>query len=211
MKGYVGLSVLVVLVGVGSTVRGEVPKGGKSPPSGKSKTAPDRSTTSKPTDRSTTSKSTTRPTLSTQQQQNLTKLKTDLQALQGKSEVTTAQKNAVKQDLQKILSGACKPSQQSVQTLANDLSKAVADGTISTSEATKLVHDVTVVLNEANVSQQDVQKLLADVQTLLKATNLSRSDAQTIYDDVKAITTTARQNAQTAKGTKTRTKTKPKR
>ncbi len=139
--------------------------------------------------------------LSAQQQQNLQKLKTDLEAIHGKSEATQAQKQAVAQDLQHILSGASRPSQQSVQTLANDLSKAAADGTISTTEAVKLSQDVAVVLNEASISQQDVNKLMADIQTLLKATKLTKQDAQTIYNDVKAVATTAQQNG--------KTKTKP--
>lgn len=137
--------------------------------------------------------------LSAQQQSNLTKLKTDLEAMYGKSTVTAAQKQAVKDDMAKIMSGASKPSKESVQKLATDLSKAVADKSITPKEAAQLSQDVATVLNSANISQADAQKLLTDTQTLLKATKLTKADAQTIANDVKAIVTTAQTNAKNAK------------
>ena len=129
-----------------------------------------------------------------QQKQNLAKLKSDLEVIHGKSQVTPQQKQAVAQDLYKILSTANKPSQASVQSFANDLTKYLADGKITTLEAMKLTQDIEAVLASANISQQDEQKLMRDVQTLLKATNLTQADMQTLYRDVQAIVTTAQQN-----------------
>ena len=77
------------------------------------------------------------PAGTSQQKQNLNQLKADLQAIYKKSAVTTGQKQTVVNDLKKILSGASMPSEQSVQALANDLSKALADGTLTPTEAVK--------------------------------------------------------------------------
>ena len=106
---------------------------------------------------------------------------------------TPQQKQAVAQDLYKILATANKPSQQSVQAFANDLTAYLADGKITTAEAMRLTQDMQAVLASANISQQDAQKLMRDVQTLLKATNLTQADAQTLQRDVQAIVTTAQQ------------------
>lgn len=131
------------------------------------------------------------------QQQNLAKLKSDLEAIRQMSQVTSQMKQAVVQDLQQILSAANKPSQSSIQNLANDLTKAVADGKISTSETIKLTQDISAVLSSANISQQSAQKLMSDVQTLLKATNLTQADAQKIQQDVQAILQSAQQHKST--------------
>ncbi len=129
-----------------------------------------------------------------QQQQNLAKLKGDIETIYKNSAVTPQQKQAVTQDLLKILSTANKPSQASVQTLAHDLTAFLADKKITPAEAMKLTQDVSAVLSSANISQQDAQKLLADVKTLLKATNMTQADIQILVQDVQAIVKTAQQN-----------------
>ncbi len=129
------------------------------------------------------------------QQQNLAKLKSDLEAIYKNSAVTPQQKQAVAQDLQKILATANKPSQASVQALANDLATILADKKITPTEALRLTQSVSAVLSSANISQQDAQKVAADVKTLLKATNATQAQAQVIVQDVQAIVKTAQQNA----------------
>lgn len=136
----------------------------------------------------------TKPSVQPQQQQNLAKLKTDLQTIHAKSSVTPAQVQAVANDLMAIFSTANRPSKQSVQKLAKDLTAIVADRKITPTEAYKLSQDVAAVLASANISQGAVDKLLADIQILLKATNITQTDLQTIKADVKAIVDTARSN-----------------
>lgn len=147
-----------------------------------------------------------KPALSPTQQQNLAKLKADLQAIHGKSTVTPEQKQAVKNDLIQIFSGASKPSQDSVSKLAADLTAAVADRKITPAEAYKLSQDVAAVLASANISQQSVNQLKADVQALLRATNITQADLQTIQSDVNAIIDTAKAKARAATTTRPRKK-----
>ena len=141
----------------------------------------------------------TRQKLSPQQQQNLDQLKIDLQAIQSKSQFTKEQKQAIAKDLTTILSVANKPSQESVQTLADDLTKFLADGKLGTAEALTLTKDVAAVLSTANISQEDAQQLKADVQTALKASNLTQADVKTLQQDVQAIVKAVQDKQKTAK------------
>jgi len=136
------------------------------------------------------------PAGAVQQQQNLARLKSDLQAIYKNSNVTPAQRQAVANDLRRILASATQPSSQSVNALANDLCNAVADGALDPAECMKLADDVAEVLASANISQQDAQQLMRDVQTLLRASNVTQADAQRILNDVQAIIRTAQSNSQ---------------
>jgi len=74
--------------------------------------------------------------MSEAQQQNVQKLKSDLLSIKQGSQVTTEQKQALKNDLMAMADGATKPDQALVQTLANDLSQAMSDGKMTTTENT---------------------------------------------------------------------------
>jgi len=130
--------------------------------------------------------------LSSEQQANLSKLKTDLQATRSGSQVTTESKQAVKNDIAKIMSsGATRPSSTSVQKLAGDLSASLADKTLTADEVYSITEDVAEVIASGNVSQADAQKLVADVEALLKATGVDGTQLQTLKADVQAIVTAA--------------------
>ncbi|MBI3271020.1 MAG: hypothetical protein HYZ53_18600 [Planctomycetes bacterium] len=125
--------------------------------------------------------------VSDQQQANLKKLGSDLQALQGDSEVTDAQVQALKSSLRAMADGATKPSQESVNKLATDLSAALDDGSLSTKEQAQLVFDLQTVLNSAHIPPAEVQAAIADAQAILKASNVDSSDVQLIASDLQAI------------------------
>ena len=133
------------------------------------------------------------------QRQNLAKLKADLKAIHGKSQITKQQKQAVAQELYAILSAAQRPSQESVQALAGDLTQFLADGKIGPGEAFQLTTDISSVLSAANISQESAQKLKAEVQVLLKASNLTQADVKLLQQDIQAVIQTAQQNRPGAK------------
>ncbi len=127
------------------------------------------------------------------QKANLASLKTDLQALKADSTVSEAEKQAVKDDLEKILtSGATRPSKESVEKLASDLSSAAADGEISVDEMMSVATSLSDVLSSANISEEDAKALASSTKTALQSSGVSKDDLQVILNDVKAIADTAK-------------------
>ena len=125
--------------------------------------------------------------MSPTQQQNIQKLQADLQAIKQGSQVTPEMKQALKNDLMAMADGATKPDQALVQALANDLSKAMADSSISNQEKAQLTKDLYAVMNSANVPASEVNQAISDAKTILTASNVSQQDVQTIVKDLKAI------------------------
>lgn len=140
-----------------------------------------------------------RQKLDPQLQQNLDKLKSDLQSVHGKSQVTKEQKQAISKSLTAILAVANKPSQESVQTLANDLTKFLADKKLGAAEVLTLTKDIATLLSSANISQEDALQLKADVQVVLKATNLTQADIKMLQQDIQAVVEVAQAKRPAAK------------
>ena len=139
--------------------------------------------------------------MSQQQQQNINKLVTDLNAIKAGSQVTPAMKAALKNDLLAMADGATKPDPALVSKLANDLSAALADKTISAQEKQKLSKDLYAVMNSANIPPAEAQQAIADAQTLLQASGLNKQDAQLIVADLQAIAAEAKKNLSGASAT----------
>lgn len=133
--------------------------------------------------------------MSATQQQNINKLASDLSAIKQGSQVTTEQKQALKNDLMAMADGATKPDQALVQQLANDLSAAMSDGTIDNKEKAKLSNDLYLVMNSANIPMDEVNQAIADAKVILEASGVAKADVQTIVADLKAIGTEAKNNA----------------
>lgn len=133
--------------------------------------------------------------MSPTQQANVDKLKSDLQAMKDGSNVTQEQKDALKCSLTDMLSGATKPSQESVQTLANDLSTSMADGSLSLKEKATLTSDFQSVLDSANITADEFNAFAASAQDVLTASGVSKDDVATIAGDLKAIGSEIKANA----------------
>lgn len=141
----------------------------------------------------------TSPKMSEQQQANLKNLQNDLLGIKADSQVTQEQKDALAYSLMAMADGATKPSQESVDKLASDLSEAMADGTLANREKVALANDVAAVMNSANIPQSEVEAAVSAAQALLTASGISKSDVQVIVNDLKAIGTEAKKNAGAAK------------
>jgi exonuclease VII large subunit len=89
--------------------------------------------------------------MSKTQQQNINKLKADLNSIKQGSQVTQAQKDALKNSLTAIVDGATKPDPDLVQQLANDLTQAIADSNLTTKEKIQLATNLQKVMNSANI------------------------------------------------------------
>ena len=136
--------------------------------------------------------------LSAQQQQNLQKLQTDLQAIKQGSTVTEAQITALKNDLLAMADGATKPDAALVQKLAADVAAAVADGKLSNAEKAKLAQDLDAVMDSANIPEAEVQQAISDAQAILTASGITKTEVQTVVKDLQAIAAEAKKNAQSA-------------
>lgn len=139
--------------------------------------------------------------LSATQQQNVQKLQTDLGSIKAGSEVTQAQKDALKNDLTSMAQGATKPDPALVQQLSTDLSSAFSDKSISKQEQVKLTQDLSAVLNSANISPAQVQHTITDAQSILTASGVNQATVQMVGNDLKAIATEAQKNVGNATGT----------
>lgn len=128
-----------------------------------------------------------RPTVSANQQQNILKLQGDLQALKAGSQVTPAQKQKLADDLMVLAQGTTKPSQASVNELANSLTAATADSHITPKEQANLMQDVAAVMNSANIPQSEVEAVIADAQAILVSSGVSSQEVQMVVADLQAI------------------------
>jgi hypothetical protein len=133
--------------------------------------------------------------MSTTQQQNVQQLQSDANAIKQGSQVTQAQKDALKNDLNSMAKGASRPDPALTEQLTNDLSQAMADSQLSGKEKAKLMSDVEAVMNSANVSKAQVNQAIADAQAILIASGMSQAQAQAIVNDLKAIAAEAQNNA----------------
>lgn len=128
-----------------------------------------------------------KPQLSEAQKANVSKLQTDLKSIQGKSQVTSEMKTQLANDLTAMAEGAKKPSPETVNKLATDLSTATKDKTISATEQAQLANDLYQVMNSANISQAELTAVVADMQTILKASGVTQADLALIKADTNAI------------------------
>ena len=136
--------------------------------------------------------------LSSTQQRNVEKLKSDLESIKGKSHVTPQMKQQLAADLTAMAEGATKPSQATVQQLVNDLTAAAADKNLSSREIAQLTNDFYKVLNSAGISVSEFNAAVCDAQTIIKASGVSSADAALIAADLKAIGAEVQKTAQGA-------------
>ncbi|MCF7908550.1 MAG: hypothetical protein K9L86_06760 [Candidatus Omnitrophica bacterium] len=130
-----------------------------------------------------------------QQKENILKLKEDAKAIKDKSNITQDQKDKIKSDFSAIMDGAQKPSEESVNNLVGDLTRAAEDGKLGPKEAMKISESVSGVLESANISEEEVWALKKDVEAVAEASNLNQQDTDLIIADVEAIIDTARANS----------------
>ncbi len=134
--------------------------------------------------------------MSATQSQNLQQLQQDLLALQQGSQVTSEQKQALKNSLLVLAEGTTRPDTALVQQLATDLSTALTDQSLSNQEKLQLSNDLQAVMNSANIPKYEVEQAIEDAKAILTASNITQQDVQKIVNDLKAIGTEAKSNLQ---------------
>ncbi len=136
--------------------------------------------------------------LSEQQKANLQALQADLAAIKSGWAVTPEQKTAVRNSLAAIADGATKPSEASVSALADSLTTALSDQTVSMQEKAQITKNVQAVLQSANIPAEEVEALIASTSALLTATGVSKDEATAVADDLRAIAAEIKASASAA-------------
>jgi hypothetical protein len=90
-------------------------------------------------------------------------------------------------DLDGIAAGATKPSQASVDQLANDLSATLQGKQLSANDFQTLATDAQAVLTSAKITTAQVMTIAADVQNIFSNLNISTSQLLAIGSDLLKI------------------------
>jgi hypothetical protein len=133
------------------------------------------------------------------QKANLDKFKNDITSIESGSEVTSEMKTQLRDDICSTLQTANKPSEESVQKFATDMTSYVADKKLSPREAAMLTSDINAILNSANISAEEVDALKDDAMAIVDAANISEDEKQTMKDDIASITATSGENVSEVK------------
>jgi hypothetical protein len=120
-------------------------------------------------------------------QQSLAKVRADLSAIQPNSQVTAQQKQQLAKDLMATAQGANKPSSATVAALAEELSGAFAQKSLSEQDLKRLMTDLAAVLNPANIQPTQMQAIYSDIQAIFQVGGLARKDAVKVSEAAKAV------------------------
>jgi hypothetical protein len=119
---------------------------------------------------------------------DLEKLRTDLQAIAAKSQVTVAELTAVKGDFEKVSAAATSPPDSTkLVTLTSDITS--LNGQLPTAaQATQLSNDYTAVLQSQGITDQSlVTQTISDIGAVVTSANITSTDVSTIATDEAAI------------------------
>jgi hypothetical protein len=105
-------------------------------------------------------------------------------AIKTNSTVTAAQKAEITRDLTGTITGSNKHSPASISKLADDLSAALAEKSLTKPQQARLVQDIITLFNGAGLSPTRRQSILDDAQSLL---GNGSSRATAVMNDLKTI------------------------
>lgn len=105
------------------------------------------------------------------------------------------QAGVLKESLWALAEDARKLNPRLITNLAEDLSKVLADGSLSKKRMATLTNHMEKVINAGSVSKSEVTAAIAEAKSLLVAAGLATADAQLIADDLRAIDSDTRHHA----------------
>jgi len=99
------------------------------------------------------------------------------------SSVTPEERDALKNEIMRLIQGPQKPDPAQIDSLAGHLAEALARKNLSGPDRTRLMNAVGKALNEA----LQAGRAASDLQAALTAAGVSQTDAQTVADDLKTL------------------------
>lgn len=121
----------------------------------------------------------------------VSRLQSDLAALQANVAATPAQKQKLAQDLIAVAQGS-KPSLATASKWAEDIAAASFEKPLSATSRARLVQELDALLNPGKYPQAKPDGIYADIQAIFQENGLKRNKAVEIADDVKAVAAEAR-------------------
>lgn len=128
-----------------------------------------------------------RPGIDPAQQQNIDKLGTDLGTIVSGIPATAQQIDTVKGDIAVLAKGGNKPSDATLAKVAKDLSAALAEKGVSTTQQPQLAKAINVLVNCGNLTLTQVQAFSTNAQKILKDGGLTDPKLQTVMEDLKLL------------------------
>jgi len=117
---------------------------------------------------------------------SLVQFQTGLASIKADTQVDTAQRKQLSQELLAAAQGA-RPSVGSVNKLVADLAAAFAEKPLPASSRGRLMVELDAVLNPAKYTQAKPDGIFRDIQAIFQENGLARNKAVAIAEDVKAI------------------------
>lgn len=118
--------------------------------------------------------------------QIVAKLQSDLASIKTNSVVSSTQKQALIADLNAAAQSAAKPSQDSINKLANDLASALGGRSLSAAEHARLAQNLVLMLNSGSISLARKQEITDDASSLLYNSS-SPGAAANVVADLKLV------------------------
>ncbi|HEX8911724.1 MAG TPA: hypothetical protein VF796_05150 [Humisphaera sp.] len=115
------------------------------------------------------------------------KLASDVGSVIDRSGVTDEQVQAVVDKVKGVLENATPVQPATLRTLAQTVSAALADDTVTGAERDAIEAQAKAVLAAANVSTDDAKGIADDVRAIVNSANVTDDDLKLIADDVRSL------------------------
>ncbi len=132
-----------------------------------------------------------RPTAPTAnpKQQNISRLQTDLAALNGRTDVATETRQRLARNLLAAAQGTTKPSSTTAASVVDHLVTVMAGANIESSARARLAQNLNAVFDCASIPADRVTAILSDVQAILQVGGVRRQDALTVVASLRQVVT----------------------
>jgi len=127
--------------------------------------------------------------MSGEQQDNLTKLKTDLDAITAKSDLTQEMVGDFVGAVQTLVDGAQRAPEE-MKALLTDLSEPLEDRSLTLEEKLLIKADIDELLAAANIPREEIEEVVNMFEAFATASNVTREAVELIIDDIRAIAET---------------------
>ncbi len=122
-------------------------------------------------------------------QQNISRLQTDLAALNGRTDVATETRQRLARNLLAAAQGTTKPSSTTAASVVDHLVTVMAGANIESSARARLAQNLNAVFDCASIPADRVTAILSDVQAILQVGGVRRQDALTVVASLRQVVT----------------------
>jgi hypothetical protein len=129
------------------------------------------------------------------QKASVQKLKSEVQTLEQKTEITPQMISELKSTITQSLKGPLKPSETSASKLSTELATLVADGKLNGDCLLKVQTDVQALLFSERVTDDQLTELKTSIQATAKSSSLSSPDTQTLLVAAESVAKNASKDA----------------